>query len=78
MAAIVNNSGRTYKSAYFDSKSQKLFVYEEKEPTVVEMDVGIIWDRNLTLGHHYQPKIKIQNLNMLRMWIIITMKETIM
>lgn len=49
MAALVNNDGRTYKSAYFDSKSQKLSVYEEKEPTVVEMDVGIIWDRNLTI-----------------------------
>ena len=56
MAAVFNNSGRTYKSAYFDSKSQKLSIYEEKENTVVEVDVGIIWDRNLTLDITINPK----------------------
>lgn len=59
VAAVVNNGGRTYKSAYFNSESQKLPVYEEKEPKVVEMVVGIIWDRNLTPG----TSLSTQNKN---------------
>ncbi|EGZ31387.1 DUF31 family putative serine protease [Malacoplasma iowae] len=69
VAAIVNNSGKSFKRALFDKNNNTIKVSNDKEATLVGMDVGIIWDRNLTPGtslatQTQDTKLKyIENIN---------------